>query len=326
MKDFNLRILFLLGFCCLLSVSVTLAQKNKTDVDVESQPVETKVEIKVEEPSPPPPAETKSDSSPTYEAPATDTSNNNSSNSRDDNPPKPKPSGTIFRNEQQRNRNRELQRQEIERREREERERREREEQDRFHETCSYNTDIYGNCIYTSDDVNDTYNSQVNPLIYFNKNDIAFINYKKYIENLSSIYSPYFNDPLGLDYKPLYSVGFVEASRDLPFISPYWVFYYEPELDNFYVDFSKFNPNDFSKTGPVKFERLVLKAVGKTVKKVGKKFDYKDKVRPVIVADISTFALDRIYTFNINYLPRGNYELKLISRSGETVKLEFKLK
>ncbi len=312
MKRFSQRIIFVLGFCFLFSVNSAFAQKNKNETEVESKPVETKVETKTETPSPPSPPPTRDESPPSYEAPQSEPTQN--SRSSDNDTPTSTPINTTgIRNEAQQKGRRDQQRQEIERRRKEE-ERRNKNKDD-YNPLCPEKYS-YENC----DDVTDTYNNTpVDPLVYFNGNDIAILAYQSYVENDSNNYLPYFDNILSPQYVPLHSVFLTEVSRDLPFTHTNWIFYYEPDLDNFFIDFARF--------GQLKLERLVMTPIGKTIKAVRKEYNYNGtEMRPLLVEDISNLMQDKIYSFSLSGVPKGFYELKLINRDGDTVKSQIEVK
>lgn len=323
MKGFSFRILFFVGFCFLFSVVTIFAQKNKQDTEVESKPVESKpIETKSESPPPSPPKtesdnSSKSEPSPTYQ-PSTTSSDTSSSDSGTT----PSPNTAGRNDDQQRNR-REGQKREIERQRREAEERRRREEKERRKReknNCPY-YDAYGNCQnYPPDQDPSMYpNSTVNPSAYFGNNDVSYLDYESFVDSNIDNYQPYFENPLRPEFTPFMRVSLIETSRDLPFYLTGWVFYYEPDLDNFFIDFAKF--------GQFKYDVLVLTPVGKTIKKVNKKFDYKgNAIRLVLVEEISLLSSDSIYSFNLSNLPKGDYELKLINKDGKTVKRQIKLK
>ncbi len=325
MKSPGKNTLFIICFClsfCVLNIS---AQRNKDEIEIKSDPVEIKsapVEIRNETPPPSPPV----DSTPVYQAPepepikveVTREIYNQTPNKepKDDlSPTNPPPVIiTVDRGDGRRNSGKDEDKKDKKKHD---------------YENCPY-YDLYGNCTYTPNDttyVNGSYNTgSVSSNGFFNGNDLAF-NGQRFIQKNQTAFLPYFAGVLTGNYKPLYTVGVVEPKADLPYITPFWVFYYEPDLDNFFIDFSKFNQAIVSSQAPVRFERLVLLAADKkTIRKTGEKFGYKGEVRPVLVEDISGVAQDRIYTFNIAGLSKGKYELLLISRTGDTAKLEFKLK
>lgn len=328
MKILSRDTFFVIFFClsfCIINIS---AQKNRDEVELRSEPVEVKsapVEIRNEPPPSPPPVE----SSPVYQAPEPEpikvetsrevyreSSKNEPKNDSPPNPPvnpsQPPVVITVDRDKRPRDAMKNS-------------EKKDKNNKDKY-ENCPY-YDPYGNCTYTPNDTTYTNSSYVNPNSFFNGDDLAILNYKRFVQKNSASYLPYFAGVLGDNFKPLYTVGIVEPQADLPYVTPFWVFYYEPQLDNFFIDFSKFNYSPISTNAPVKFERLIVTAAdNKTIRKNGKKFDYNGKVRPILVEDISGIAADRIYTFNIAYLPKGEYELQLISKTGDTAKLKFKLK
>ncbi len=311
--------------CFVLSVTTLFAQKNK-DTEVESKPSETKVETKSEDPPPPPPPQkTEPDTPTTYEAPSppasepTRSSTDDSSRKNDppDTPTNP-PAGRRRANYEQQQRNRAQQKADIERQRREEEEEKRRRKKDKNKSDCPY-YDTYGNCDYGSSDDDSNYTA-VDPSAYFGTNDVAYLDYESFADSNPDNYLPYFENPLRPEFTPLYRVLIMETSRDLPFYLAGWVFYYEPDLDNFFIDFAKF--------GQFKYERLVLlPAEDKTIKKVNKKFGYKGSVvRPVLVEDISNLATSSIYSFNLNELPEGSYILILVNQDGSTVKRRIEIK
>ncbi len=329
MKSIGLTTLFLMVLCLNILVNVSFGQRVKDDIEIKSEPVG----VKTDPPYPSPPAPT-NESPPIYESPKSEPTQSDQDSGRTETnssieptvnaPNKMNPPRTIFKNDVETQRRRTKQKEEIERRQREAR-RRNKKDKDHYYRNCP-NYDPYGDCGSYIEDNSDQA-LPIDPFIYFDQNDLAFSIFSQYLESDPSKYLPYFQTPLSSVNSPLYTVGFVEAQVDIPFITPFWTFYYEPDLGNFFIDFSKLNQNNLANTGSTKFDRLILRAIDKkTVKKLGKYFDYNEKLRPVVVENISSFALDRIYTFNISYLPQGKYELMLLSRTGTTVTLEFKIK
>lgn len=329
MRGFSKNTLFIIFFCLSFCALNIFAQKNRDQVEIKSEPVEVKsapVEIRNEPPPSPPPVESSPvDRTPEPEPTKVETSRevyreSSRKEPKDDPPP---PNSTVNTSQtpvvitiDRDNRPRDAMKNS---------DKKDKKKKDKY-ENCPY-YDPYGNCTYIPNDTTYTNSSYVDPNSFFNGDDLAVYNYRRFVQKNSASYSPYFASVLGDNFKPLYTVGIVESQTDLPYITPFWVFYYEPQLDNFFIDFSKFNYSPLSTNAPVKFERLILTAAdNKSIRKNGKKFDYKGKVRPVLVEDISGIAADRIYTFNIAYLPKGKYELQLISKTGDTAKLEFKLK
>ena len=72
---------------------------------------------------------------------------------------------------------------------------------------------------------------------------------------------------------------------------------------------------------------MVLYPIGDTIKKVNKKFEYKgNQLRPVLVEKIPDIEQDKVYSFNVHDLPKGDYELRLIAQNGTTVKHSIRLK
>jgi hypothetical protein len=322
MKNPGTKISWLICICLSVCTVSTLAQKNKNDLEP------PKVEVKKEDPPPPPPppAPTK-ESKPTYEPSDNSSSDNSTSSSTDRREePQPRTNRRMSRNRAQQKQRRAGQQAEIERRKREARKNnKKKDKEDDYYVNCP-TYDPYGDCNNYSDDDNSS--SSIDPFSFFNDNDVLFYQFNEfYNEKIAARFQPYFAGSPGLDYDPLYRVSFMEVQTDLPFTGPFWTFYYEPDLDNFYMQFSRLIQNDFSMTGPVKFDRLILRADGKkTTTKVGKSFDYKGKVRPILVEDISKLRADRIYSFNISYLPKGKYEMMFLSRTGTTAILKFKIK
>jgi hypothetical protein len=154
---------------------------------------------------------------------------------------------------------------------------------------------------------------------YFDKDDVFFDIDNVYVD-VPENYLPFFDDSPSIAFKPLYySYGRRFFRNEFPFVADNWTIYYEPDLDDIYVDFLKL--------GQVKYERMVMYPIGETIKKASKKFDYKgNDVRPVLVEKIPDIEQDKIYSFNVHDLPKGDYELRFIARDGSTVKHLIRLK
>ena len=95
--------------------------------------------------------------------------------------------------------------------------------------------------------------------------------------------------------------------------------YYETELDDFFIDFNKLPSHNYQK--------LVIYPLGDMAKKVAKKLDKKGfESNPTIVETIPTINPDRIYSFNLTGLPKGDYELRLIADDCFVVRRIFTIK
>ncbi len=149
---------------------------------------------------------------------------------------------------------------------------------------------------------------------YFNKGDVVYYSVDKYLETDAEKYLPYFLSPLNFSFEPLYPTYFREFfPNEFPFVAQGWVMYYETQLDDFFIDFSKL--------GNTNFERMVLLPIGEMAKKVAKKLDKRgQESRPTIVETIPSIKADKIYSFNLSGLPKGEYEMRLIARDGTTVR------
>lgn len=312
MKKYSQGFLFFIAFCFVLSVIAVSAQKNKKDDEVESPA--PKVEVKNDPPPAPEPTKSEPSSSPSY----------SSSDDTNDSPTPTSSERTTIRNERRQRVRRERQRADIERRRREAAEAARR-NSDEYENCPTYGT--YGDCYDYTDDDDSSNSSNLPWAAFYGRNDIAFINYDRFADNFAANYSPYFEVPLRSEFTPLHGVGFFEPAENLPYNLPFWSFYYEPDLDFLHIDFKRISESNYLIKDKIRFDRLVINAVGKrTLKRVGKTFTQKGTNRPVIVEDISTFALDRIYAMNLNRLPKGTYELRLISKTGDTIKLPFRIK
>ena len=154
---------------------------------------------------------------------------------------------------------------------------------------------------------------------YFDKDDVFFDIYDSYIEKAEN-YLPFFDSSPSLAFQPLYyAYGRKFFNNEFPWVSNSWTIYYEPDLDDIFVDFTTL--------GNVKYERMVLYPIGDTIKKVNKKFDYKGSdLRPVLVEKIPDMEQDKVYSFNVHDLPKGDYELRFIAKNGATVRHSIRLK
>lgn len=185
-----------------------------------------------------------------------------------------------------------------------------REEQDRRRN----NNDIYFPTVIISTlpaHPNPTYTSLRR---YFNKNDVVYMTVDSYSEQNSEKYMPYFESPLNSSYESLYPTYIREFFvNEFPFVGSGWAMYYEPDLDDFYIDFTKLRNTNYGK--------LVLIPMGDLAKKVAGKLNKKgQESRPTIVEPIPQLKTDRIYSFNLSGLPKGEYELRLLGRDGSTVR------
>jgi hypothetical protein len=154
---------------------------------------------------------------------------------------------------------------------------------------------------------------------YFDKDDVFFDFADSYVEKAEN-YLPFFDTLPTNAFKPLYyAYGRKFFNNEFPWVSNNWTIYYEPDLDDIFVDFNAL--------GNVKYERMVLYPIGDTIKKVNKKFDYNgSELRPVLVEKIPDMEQDKVYSFNVHDLPKGDYELRLIAKNGATVKHLIRLK
>ena len=154
---------------------------------------------------------------------------------------------------------------------------------------------------------------------YFDKDDVFFDIYDSYIEKAEN-YLPFFDSSPSLAFQPLYyAYGRKFFNNEFPWVSNSWTIYYEPDLDDIFVDFTTL--------GNVKYERMVMYPIGDTIKKVNKKFDYKGSdLRPVLVEKIPDMEQDKVYSFNVHDLPKGDYELRFIAKNGATVRHSIRLK
>lgn len=155
---------------------------------------------------------------------------------------------------------------------------------------------------------------------YFGENDIFFNIYGISVESDSSQFAPFFEDMPSEAFQPLYyTYGREFFINEFHFVSDDWAVYYEPDLDDVFINLAKL--------GQTKFERMVLYPVGDTVKKANKKFSYKGQLlRPVLVEKIPEIGADRLYSFSVHDLPKGEYELRLISRDGSIARHFIRLK
>jgi hypothetical protein len=155
---------------------------------------------------------------------------------------------------------------------------------------------------------------------YFDKDDVFFNIYQSYLDPNSVNFSPYFESPLRADFEPLYYIyGREFFLTELPFVADDWTIYYEPDLDDVFVNLHKL--------GQAKFEKMVWFAVGDTYRKVTKKANYKGQtVRPVIVETLPQLASDKLYSFSVADLPKGEYEMRFIARDGTTLRHFIRLK
>jgi hypothetical protein len=149
---------------------------------------------------------------------------------------------------------------------------------------------------------------------YFNKNDVVYMTVDTYLEPNSERYLPYFESPLNINYEPLYPTYIREYfPNEFPFVTQGWIMYYEPDLDDFFIDFSKL--------GNANYEKLVLTPLGDLAKKVAGKLGKKgQESRPTIVETIPQIKTDRIHSFNLSGLPKGEYELRLVAGDGSTAR------
>lgn len=154
---------------------------------------------------------------------------------------------------------------------------------------------------------------------YFGSNDVFFNIYDVLLEKSFS-YESFFEDSPSEAFQPLYyTYGREFFTNEFHFVSTDWTVYYEPDLDDIFVNFAKL--------GQTKFERMALYPVGDTIKKANKKFGYKGQfVRPVLVEKIPGIGADKLYSFSVHDLPKGEYELRLIARDGSTAKHFIRLK
>ena len=313
MKKFSQSFLFFVAFSFVLSVISVTAQKDKQSPDdIPSTP--EKVEVKNDPPPVSEPTKSEPTSSPSY----------SSSSDTDDIPTQRtnRTERTTIRNERRQRTRRARQRADIERRRREAAEaaRRNRDKDDDKYEDCP-TYDTYGDC-YNYTDEDDGSSSSVSPSwgSFYNENDLYFTNYSFFVDGVTENFAPYFLTTLPANYKPLHRVAVFEQLADVKFIEDIWAFYYEPDLDFMHINFEQISQKS-------KFEKIVINAVGKkTIKRAGKRFKEKRTTRPVVVEDISIVPLDRIYVLNLNRLPKGTYEMKLLSQSGDTIKLPFTIK
>lgn len=156
--------------------------------------------------------------------------------------------------------------------------------------------------------------------MYFDKDDVFFNIYGTYVESNQAEYLPFFDTVLSGNYIPLYYIYGREFYRnEFPFVASDWTIYYEPDLDDIFVDFDKF--------GKVGYERLVMVALGDTIKSVNKKFKNSGQApRPVLVETLPLVDKDKLYSFNVKDLPKGEYEIRFIARDGTTLKHSIRIK
>lgn len=156
--------------------------------------------------------------------------------------------------------------------------------------------------------------------VYFDKDDVFFNIYSTYVESNQAEYLPFFDTVLSGNYIPLYYIYGREFYRnEFPFVASDWTIYYEPDLDDIFVDFDKF--------GKVGYERMVMVALGDTIKSVNKKFKNSGQTpRPVLVETLPLVDKDKLYSFNVKDLPKGEYEIRFIARDGTTLKHSIRIK
>jgi hypothetical protein len=72
---------------------------------------------------------------------------------------------------------------------------------------------------------------------------------------------------------------------------------------------------------------MVWYPVGKTIGKVDKKFKNQGQgARPTIVESLEKHSADKLYSFNVHELPKGEYEVRFFNRNGVTFKQLVTLK
>lgn len=317
------KILFLLGFCLVLSVCITLGQKKERDNDGE------KPQVEAPEPNKPTKRESETkppyDSSKVYNPPPQD--NSNSGRDKPQNPPSPSNETRSENNRRGGNDNRD-ERNHGDRKDGDKNKENDRKRGDKGkHDDDKDDKDRdknrkrrHGNGGWDPYPNNSTTPTVIyTPLpSYFNKNDIFFKQFESYIDTVAQNYLPYFDKQLSINYKPLIHTDITEITLgNYPFQAYGWAFYYEPDLDDIFIDFSRF--------GNLEFEKVVLIPRGETIAKVAKKFQNVANC-PVIAEDISNLAMDKVYNFNIHESPKGNYDLMLLNKFGDIVKIVITIK
>jgi hypothetical protein len=156
--------------------------------------------------------------------------------------------------------------------------------------------------------------------LYFDKDDVFFNVYRTFIDSDQANFLPYFDAVLSANYEPLYyTYGREFYLNEFPFVADDWTIYYEPDLDDVFVNFNKL--------GQPKYEKMVWFAVGETINKVNKKFKYNGQfVRPLLVETLPQVGADKLYSFNVKDLPKGEYEIRFIARNGTTLRHFIRLK
>lgn len=153
------------------------------------------------------------------------------------------------------------------------------------------------------------------PPLLLNKNDIFYQTFESYVETNPNNYLPYFQNR-SKPFSSLFKVSIVDINiGKYPFAGYGWAFYYEPQLDDLFVDLSRF--------GNTKFEKILFIPQPDTVATVKKKYHSYTDNEPALIEDISHFDTDEACTFNIKPLPKGNYDLILLNRFGDIVKIKF---
>jgi hypothetical protein len=153
------------------------------------------------------------------------------------------------------------------------------------------------------------------PKARFDRNDIIYRNFDSYTDSNSNNYLPYFQNQADETYIPLARFYLSQVSiGTYPFIDLSWAFYYEPDENDVFVNFSKFARN--------RYEKLVVFPIGETADKVAKKYKNMEN-RPILVEDISNFTSNTIVVFSMSNFPRGEYSVMLLGMAGETVKVRM---